>query len=301
MTIPPIARNALALLPAMFLGGCAVVHGPVLDPLGTIALTERDLLLAALGLMQIVLVPVFILTFWITWRYRTSNPNGRYRPDWSHSEVLEVIFWSIPALIVTILAYLVWDYTHRLDPYKPIDATADSLEVDVVAEDWKWLFIYPKENIATVNELVFPSDRPLRLALTSDTVMVSFYVAGLGGQIFAMAGMRTELNLYSPKAAEFIGRNLQYSGDGFPKQSFAARATTASDFDAWVKSAKQSPDALDGTALAALEKPSTDVPPRYYSSVEPELFAYIIAKYAGPSGEHAATIGTSSAATSGGR
>jgi cytochrome o ubiquinol oxidase subunit 2 len=274
--------HASAIVSALFLSGCGLVHGPVLDPHGTIALTERDLLLTATGLMLIVIVPVWILTFWFAWHYRASNGNARYMPDWSYSAGIDGVVWLGPALIVASIGYLAWVYTHRLDPYKPIAAATAPLEVDAIAEDWKWLFLYPEQNIATVNELVFPSERTLLLQLTSDTVMNSFYVPGLGGQIFAMAGMQTELNLDADGPAEFVGRNTQYSGTGFPEQVFAVRATTPAQFDAWVAMAKRSPDALDPATLAGLEKPSGNVPTHYYSGVTSDLFARIIARYADP-------------------
>jgi cytochrome o ubiquinol oxidase subunit 2 len=280
-----IARIASALALALFLSGCALVQAPVLDPHGTIALTERDLLFAAAALMLIVIAPVWILTFWFAWHYRASNTDAHYMPEWSYSVSIDAVVWLVPALIVCCIGYLVWTYTHRLDPYKPIAATTAPLKVEVVAEDWKWLFIYPDQDIATVNELVFPADRPLSLVLTSDTVMNSFYVAGLGGQIFVMAGMRTKLNLKANGPAEFVGRNTQYSGAGFagfPEQSFAVRATTRSEFDAWVAAAKRSPDVLDRATYASLAKPSGQVPVHYYASVGPNLFDRIIAKYAGP-------------------
>jgi cytochrome o ubiquinol oxidase subunit 2 len=286
---------------ALFLGGCEVAQAPVLHPQGIVALTERDLLLTAAGLMLIVIVPVFILTFWFAWRYRASNSRAPYTPDWSYSAGLDAVIWLVPALIVGCLAYLAWTYTHRLDPNRPIAAAAAPLEIDAVAEDWKWLFIYPEQNIATVNELVFPSERSLRLELTSDTAMNSFYIAGLGGQIFAMAGMRTELNLHADGPAEFTGRNMQFTGAGFPGQSFAVRATNASQFVAWIATAKQSPDALDSASLASLETPSANVPVHYYSGVEPDLFAKIIAKYAGPMPRAAGEPGACAPACSGGR
>ena len=282
MSVPRIIGNALAAAPLLQLGGCGLVHAPVLDPHGVIALSERDLLFGIAGLMLIVVVPVFVLTFWFAWHYRASNVSARYMPDWSYSAALDAVVWLVPALLVGTIAYLVWDDTHHLDPYKPIPAAAAPLEVDAVALDWKWLFIYPQRNIASVNVLVFPSDRPLRLRLTSDTVMNSFYIPGLGGQIFAMAGMRTRLNLRADGPADFVGRNTQYSGVGFPEQTFAVHATSRARFDAWLAKAKGSPDRLDSRAYAALAKPSANVSPRYYSGVEPDLFTHIIAKYAGP-------------------
>lgn len=279
-------RNVLAIVLPAILSGCGLTHAPVLDPHGTAALAERNLLFIASGLMLIVIVPVFVMTFWFAWRYRASNTSSRYMPDWSYSGRLDALTWVVPALIVTVIGYLVWTYTHRLDPYKQIADAAAPLEVDVVAEDWKWLFIYPEQNIAAVNELVFPSGRPLRLHLTSDTVMNSFYIPGFAGQIYAMAGMQTELNLRVEGPAEFVGRNTQYSGRGFPNQQFAVRSTNQSQFDEWVARTKRSPDKLDGATYAALAKPRSNVPVTYYSSVEPSLFVRIIENYAGQPAMH---------------
>jgi cytochrome o ubiquinol oxidase subunit 2 len=274
-------RNALAIVSTTVVSGCTLVQAPVLDPHGPIALAERHLLFIAVGLMLIVIVPAFVMTFWFVWRYRASNANSRYLPDWSYSARLDAITWLVPALIVGALGYLVWTYTHRLDPYRQSAGAIAPLKVEVVAEDWKWLFIYPGQNIAAVNELVFPSDRPLRLELTSDTVMNSFYIPGLAGQIFTMAGMRTELNLSADGPAEFVGRNTQYSGRGFANQKFAVHAVTESQFDAWVAGAKRAPDTLDATTYAALAKPGSDVPVTYYSGIETHLFARIVESYTG--------------------
>jgi cytochrome o ubiquinol oxidase subunit 2 len=284
MGLPSNTRNALVLLPALclalFLGGCGVLQAPVLDPGGPIARSERDLMVAATVLMLTVVIPVFVLTAGFAWRYRASNARSAYRPGWSHSTAIEAVVWTVPALIVCCIAYLVWVYTHRLDPYRPIGASAAALEIDVISEDWKWLFVYPEENIATVNELVFPADRPVHLKLTSDSAMSAFYVPGLGGQIFAMAGMTTRLNLRADQPGEFIGRNMQYTGDGFADQTFAARAVTPAAFAAWIATAKQSSDVLDAERVKALERPSREARPHYYASVEPDLFGNVVAKYA---------------------
>ncbi len=192
----------------------------------------------------------------------------------------------MPALIVSVIGYFVWTETPRLDPYRPIAHAAGALEVEVIAEDWKWLFIYPEQNIASVNQLVFPSDRPLRLKMTSDTVMNSFYIPGLAGQIYVMAGMRTDLNLLANGPSDFTGRNTQFSGDGFPDQHFAVRAATVAEFEDWVAQARRSPDKLDAAAYAALAKPSRKVPVKFYSGVEPDLFTKIIGKYDGMSTRH---------------
>ena len=208
-------RIALTVFAFVALGGCGWTQAAVLDPKGMVGLEERDLLFTAAGLMLIVIVPVFVLTFWFAWHFRASNTKARYAPHWSYSLPIDAVVWLVPAVIVVAIGTLVWTYTHRLDPYKPIASKAAPLEVDVVSQDWKWLFLYPEQKIAVVNELVFPSDRPLSLKLTSDTVMNSFYVPGLGGQIYTMAGMQTRLNLLA---------------DGRPASSAGTRNTAGRDF-----------------------------------------------------------------------
>ena len=188
-------RTAIAFGAALLASGCDLTHIPVLDPKGPITLAERDLLLTAIVLMLVVIIPVFFMTFLFAWRYRSSNSRARYTPDWSYSAITDAIIWLVPAVIVMVLGTLLWSNTHKLDPYKRIDASVRPLEVEVVAQDWKWLFIYPEQGIAVVNELVFPSQTPLSLKLTSDTVMNSFFIPALGGQIYTMAGMQTRLHL----------------------------------------------------------------------------------------------------------
>jgi cytochrome o ubiquinol oxidase subunit 2 len=274
-----ILRNALAIAAFTTLSGCGGLHVAVLEPRGSIGLEERDLLFEAVGLMLIVIIPVFALAFWFPWHYRASNTKARYTPHWSFSLPIDLTIWLVPTLIVVVIGYLVWTDTHQLDPYKKIASNNAPLEVDVISEDWKWLFIYPEQKIAVVNELIFPSDRPLSLKLTSDTVMNSFYIPGLGGQIYTMAGMQTELNLLADGPTKFVGRNTQYSGRGFPEQHFAADAVTEAEFAAWVDKVKQSPNTLDEQAYAALAKPSTKVPVAYYSAYEPNLFAMIMQQF----------------------
>jgi cytochrome o ubiquinol oxidase subunit II len=273
-------RAAVLVGIALLCAGCAFNPAPVLFPDGPITLTERDLMFAAAGLILIVIIPVYLMAVVFSWRYRASGGKGTYAPNWTYSVWMDSVVWLVPALIVIILGTMVWGYTHRLDPYKKLASTVPPLEVHVVAQDWKWLFIYPAQNIAVVNELVFPSGTPLNLKITSDTVMNSFYLPALGGQIFAMAGMQTQLNLLADKPARFMGRNSQYSGNGFSKQFFAARATTKEEFDAWVAKVKQAPNTLDPATYTALAKKSIAHPVTYYSAFEPNLFDKIIAKYA---------------------
>ena len=267
------------------LAGCAFLDAPIMDPKGPIALAERDILFRAIAIMLIVVIPVFVLAFWFSWRYRASRKGERYDAQWE-SERVDAVTWIIPTAIVVSLAIHVWIYTHILDPYKPLQSSVAPLEVEVVAQDWKWLFVYPDRGVASVNELAFPAGVPLRLKITSDTVMNSFFIPALGGQIYAMAGMQTELNLLADAPGRFVGRNTQYSGDGFPDQHFTALAMTVAEFDAWVASAQNSPQALDAAAYAALAEPSIAHPVAYYSGVEPGFFQRIIAKYTGGSTAH---------------
>ena len=271
-------RTATALGAALLGSGCELRHYPILDPKGPIALAERDLLFTAVVLMLIVVIPVFVMAFLFAFRYR-SGGNARYTPNWSYSVGIDAVVWLVPALIVIALGVLLWTNTHKLDPYKGIDPAIQPLDVQAVAQDWKWLFIYPEQQIATVNELVFPSQKPLSLKITSDTVMNSFVIPALGGQIYAMAGMQTRLHLLANAPGQFRGRNTQYSGAGFSDQHFEAFATSPEDFDAWVAKVRQSPEKLDSATYRALAAPTRGHPVTYYSAVEPNLFETIIAKY----------------------
>ncbi|WP_049764852.1 MULTISPECIES: ubiquinol oxidase subunit II [Chelativorans] len=274
------SRGLLAAIAALPLGGCVFSRSPVIDPKGPIALAERDLLFTALAVMLIVVIPVFLMTFLFVTRYRASNKKARYAPDWSFSPAIETVVWVVPALIVIALGVLLWNATHKLDPYRTLAAKAEPLEVLVIAQDWKWLFIYPSQGVAAVNELVFPSGRPVNLRITSDTVMNSFYVPALAGQIYAMAGIQTRLNFLANAPGTFTGRNTQYSGDGFADQHFSVMAETPAGFEAWLQRVRQSPGRLDAAAYESLAKPSIGHPVTYYSGVQPGLFESVIAKYA---------------------
>jgi cytochrome o ubiquinol oxidase subunit II len=271
-----VAGIAIGL--ALLTSGCGLTEAPILNPKGPIALAERDILFRALAIMMIVVIPVFVMTFWFAWRYRASNKTSRYESDWMSAKV-DAVIWIVPALIVITLGVHVWLYTHKLDPYKPLQSSVTPLDVQVVAQDWKWLFIYPAQGLATVNELAFPSEVPVRLKITSDTVMNSFFIPALGGQIYAMAGMQTQLNVRANEPGRFVGRNTQYNGRGFADQHFAVVAMTSADFDAWVKRVGQSPEKLDAATYAELAKPSAAHPVIHYSAVESGLFDGIIRKY----------------------
>lgn len=253
--------------------------GTILDPAGPVSAAQRDLLFTAVGLMLIVIVPVFVLTGLIVWRYRAGNTGAAYRPDWDRSRLIEAAVWSMPLVIVVILWGIVWQRTHALDPFKPLASPEPPLVVQAVALDWQWLFIYPAENVASLNRLVFPAGRPLAIELTSDTVMNSLSIPALGGQIYAMAGMRTRLNLMADAPGTFTGRNTQFSGNGFAAQNFAAEATDAAGFDAFLAEARGSAAGLDTGTYATVAKPTIAGPVKLFAPVAPGLFEAILSSH----------------------
>ena len=248
----------------------------VLDPQGPIASAERLLLINSTAIMLVVVVPVILATLGFAWWYRSSNARASHSPDESFEGRIEFVVWSIPALIVILLGGVIWIGSHQLDPRAQIPAKADPLRVDVVALDWKWLFIYPDQGIAAVNQLVIPAGTPVHFRLTSATVMNSFFVPQLGSQIYTMGGMTTHLNLLADEPGEYPGLSANFSGDGFAEMRFIAKAVPAGDFDAWVMQVRGTGSALDDAGYAALAKPSIAVPPGTYRSVEPNLFERII-------------------------
>ena len=249
------------------------------DPKGPIGDAERFVIIAAFVLMLIVVIPVFVMAFWFPWKYRASNTKATYMPKWSHSGKIELVIWLVPVAIVTALGILVWSTTHRLDPYKPIDAGVKPISIEAVSLDWKWLFIYPDQHIAAVNQLVFPAKVPLSFRITSDTVMTSFFIPQLGSQIYAMAGMQTRLHLMADEPGIYAGQNQQFSGRGYADMNFKAIAVSREQFEAWVQKIRQSPDKLDLARFEELEKPSVGYPVTYFSSVKPDLFDHIMRKY----------------------
>ena len=260
-----------------------MVNLGVLSPHGIIASDERLLLITAVGLMLIVVIPVIILTIVFAWKYRASNTNAKYSPEFSHSTVLEVVWWSIPIVIIGILAVITWVTSHRYDPYRPLDVKTKPIIIQVIALNWKWLFIYPDQNIATVNFVEFPVNVPVRFFITADAPMNSFQIPQLAGQIYAMPGMRTELNLMASQTGDFLGLSANYSGVGFAGMNFIARATSQADFDAWVKKIQRSPGKLTQDAYTQLEQPSENNPQAFYSSIsDKDLFNTVIMSFMMP-------------------
>ncbi|MEI7053237.1 MULTISPECIES: ubiquinol oxidase subunit II [Pseudomonas] len=274
----PRLLGLVPLLGTLLLGGCNMT---LLNPTGQVGLEQRNLIITATLLMLLVVVPVIVMTFLFAWKYRASNKDAVYTPKWSHSTKIEVAVWTIPVLIIIALGYITYISTHKLDPYRPIESDVKPVTIEVVALDWKWLFIYPEQGIATVNKIVFPAHTPVNFRITSDAVMNSFFIPGLGGQIYAMAGMTTKLHLIADRNAEMDGISANYSGAGFTGMKFKAIATSQEDFDAWVSEVKKAPKQLEPAEYAALAKPSQNNPVELYSSVTPNLFQTIVDKYEG--------------------
>lgn len=272
-----------AVLPLVaMLGACKAV---VLSPSGDVAEQQRDILIQSTSLMLLIVVPVMALIAIVAWRYRESNTSATYEPDWDHSTHLELVIWSIPLLIVICIGAITWASTHLLDPYRrldrisaerPIPANTKPLRVDVVALDWKWLFIYPEYNIATVNEMAAPVDRPIDFRITASSVMNSFFVPALAGQVYAMPAMQTQLKAVINKPGVYEGFSANYSGAGFSGMRFAFRGVNDADFDSWIAKARAESVKLDRATYLQLEKPSENEPVRRYAGVDSTLFNAII-------------------------
>jgi cytochrome o ubiquinol oxidase subunit II len=267
-------RRLLVVCAAVLVSSCR--QAGVLDPQGPIAAQELLLLINSTAIMLVVVVPVILATLGFAWWYRSSNARASRTPDHAYEGRIEFVVWSIPTLVVILLSGVNWIGSHQLDPRSPITAEGASLRVDVVALDWKWLFIYPDQGIAAVSQLVIPAGTPVRFRLTSATVMNSFFVPQLGSQIYAMAGMTTHLNLLADRPGEYRGMSANFSGDGFSDMQFIAKAVPTADFDSWVAAVRSGGSALDDAGYAELAKPSQAVPPTTYRSVEPKLFERIV-------------------------
>ena len=271
-----IAR-LLPILGAFLFSGCSELV--LLDPKGPVGETERYVILFAFFLMLLVVIPVIIMAIWFPLRYRANHKRDDYDPKWSYSGKIELVVWLVPAAIVTALSILIWQTTHQLDPYKPIASTAAPVNVQAVSLDWQWLFIYPDENIAVVNELVFPVDAPLNLRLTSETVMTSFFIPQLGSQIYAMAGMQTRLHLLANETGIYAGQNQQFSGEGYSTMRFKAIAATPEQYSAFLAKSRKAAEPLDMARYQKLTEPTTDGPITYFSTVEPGLFDSIMGRF----------------------
>jgi cytochrome o ubiquinol oxidase subunit II len=282
-------RTKAALIILFFAGllGLAIyyVHShnvPILNPKGTIAAQEKHLMVITLLLSTLVVVPVFAMAIFIVWKYRVGNTKTkkRYEPDWANNRFLETLWWGIPCAIIVVLAIITWNSAHALDPFKPIDTSKKPITIQVVALNWKWLFIYPSENVATVNYIKIPINTPVSFHITSDAPMNSFWVPQLAGQIYAMSGMDTQLHLEASQVGTYNGSSANISGDGFAGMKFQVQAVSAGDYSKWVNSIKQSSDKFLSTSnYEQLARPSENNPHSDYSGVSSDLYDTVINKY----------------------
>jgi cytochrome o ubiquinol oxidase subunit 2 len=255
------------------LGGC----GGVLDPRGPIGAAEKLILIDSLTIMLAIVVPVIVATIGFAWWFRASNPRAVYRPTWAFSGSLELIIWAIPSLVITFLGGIVWFGSHALDPYRPLEGKTKAMEVEAVSLDWKWLFIYPDEGVATINQLVIAAGTPVHFRITSATVWNAFFVPQLGTMIYSMPRMTTQLNLQADEPGTFRGLSGMFSGDRFADMHFNVHALDDSAFKKWVADAKQSVPILNALAYAKLAQTADIAPVSTYGKVDPDLFAAIVA------------------------
>jgi cytochrome o ubiquinol oxidase subunit II len=264
---------AVALVDIVALSGCS--EG-VLNPKGPIATAERQILFNSLAIMLAIVIPTILATLSVAYWSRASNTRARYLPTFNYSGRLEVLVWAIPAMTVILVGGVAWVGSHDLDPRMPIVSTARAVRVQVVSLDWKWLFIYPENGMASVNQLTIPVGTPVSFELTSSSVMNSFFVPQLGSQIYTMAGMATRLHLQADHAGTYRGLSAQFSGDGFSEMRFVVDAVPPEDFARWVANARSAGPELDALTYAALATPSQAVAPFTYRDVAPDLFKTIL-------------------------
>lgn len=275
-------------------GGCAGAGHGVLDPAGMVAAIQYDHLVQITLIVLIVILPVFVGLPFVLWRYRLSRRDSRYAPEWRFAWLPEFVIWGVPVIIVGVLGVSLWTTLHRIDPYRPLSTGKEPpLRVQVIGLDWKFLFIYPDQGIASVNRLVVPAGRQIAFDITADGPMMSFMVPRLGGQIYAMAGMRTRLHLIADAPGSYRGLNTQYNGSNFAYQRFDLQAVGKDEYRQWVRQAKALP-ALDKQRYDVLARPSVVEQPLRFGSVEEDLFGAVIESYHGgppPPGETLASAG----------
>ena len=251
---------------------------PVFEPMGPIALAQMRVIIVTTALASLVVVPVFFLLFFFAWKYRAKSPDapGHHHPTWDHDSAwAEFLWWLVPSAIIATLAVVVWQSSHALDPYKPIVSETKTVTVQVVALNWKWLFIYPEQGIATVNELTIPVGTPVRFVLTADAPMNGFWIPSLGGMIMAMPGMQTQIHLEADRTGVFDGLSSNMSGAGFARMKFKVRSVSEAEFLAWVEEARLSDTALDAAEYKLLRMDSKNDPVRYYAPVAEGLYSSI--------------------------
>lgn len=271
---PECRFEALGLIALLsMLAGCS---GGVLDPQGPIGAANKTILFNAVEIMLAIVVPTIAAALGFAWWFRASNTKARYQPEWAYSGRIELIVWSIPLLVIMFLGGVIWIGSHELDPARPIDSQTRPVDVQVVSLDWKWLFIYPDQGIAAVNQLVVPTGTPVHFSLTSASVMNVFFVPQLGSMIYTMNGMVTQLYLQADRPGDFYGLSAQYSGAGFSDMNFTLRAVPEEGFTAWVETVRSTGPTLDRASYAALAQQSHNVKPFTYRAIDPDLFHAIV-------------------------
>jgi cytochrome o ubiquinol oxidase subunit 2 len=272
-------RLPLLLIFFLFLGGCD--EFALFDPKGPVAAAQQWLIIVSFAIMLIVVIPVLIMSLWFPYKYRSDNTREEYLPNWEHSNKIEFVVWTVPILIILALGVLTYITSHSLDPRKPIESDKPTMVIQVVAMDWKWLFIYPEHGIATVNEMAMVVDQPVEFLVTSDATMNSFFIPNLGSMIYAMSGMENRLHLMASEPGTYKGMSTNYSGFGFSGMKFNAIASSQAEFDNWVEEAQNSKHLLTQQAFESLQVKSRDVKPMYFSNPNPLLFSDIIEHYTG--------------------
>lgn len=264
----------LGLLLPLLLSGCDF---SLANSAGQIGVAEWQIMTAAFFIMLLVVLPVYVLLVLFAWKYRATNKRAQYDPEWNDAPKLEFVLWSAPIIIIIILGIITWKTSHSLDPKKPIVAAVPEMTIQVVALDWKWLFIYPEQGVASINELALPVDTPVKFELTSSSVMNSFFIPKLGTQLYAMAGMNNILYLIGNEPGVYDGVSINYSGAGFSGMKFKTHVTSEQDFNAWISKIKNSQTpALDWALLKKLAYPSINHPVTYYSSISTNLYHHIL-------------------------
>jgi cytochrome o ubiquinol oxidase subunit 2 len=269
---------AIAALP-LLLTAC---HFAVLDPRGPIGREDRTILIDSLAIMLAIGVPTIIATFAFAWWFRASNKRARYRPDWEFSGAIELVVWAIPAMTILLLGGVAWIGSHELDPAKPLPAREAPVEIEVISLDWKWLFIYPQQGIASINQLVVPAGVPLHFSLTSASVWNVFFIPQLGSMIYTMNGMTTQMNLQADEPGTFRGLSAHFSGDGFSDMHFAVRAVAANEFETWSNAQRGAGPTLDAAAYKKLTEQSINEPPSMFGAVTPGLFGQVVRQVLAP-------------------
>jgi cytochrome o ubiquinol oxidase subunit II len=277
MQLAPGATAASALISV--LSGC---NRGVLDPVGPVAAAEKTILINSTAIMLAIIIPTMLATVAVAFWFRRGNAKAQYRPNWEYSGAIELVVWSIPALTVMLLGGIAWIGSHDLEPSKPLDSPVKPITVQVVSLDWKWLFIYPEQGVATVNRLVVPAGTPIDFRLTSATVWNVFFVPQMGTMIYTMPRMTTRLHLQADRHGVFEGRSAHFSGDGFPGMEFNVHSVPPQQFAAWALSTRARGTVLNARTYAQLAKPSSYVKPMTFSTVDPNLFNAIVAGRAPP-------------------